>query len=134
MMNTIQKQVRVVLSPSQLQYVQIRANFMAKTGSTNYYDNPDLFDSLVKSSQKEWLLNEITFTQAQCFAESIRITHPDQCVSLYNDENNSFIGNTSWNDQFKMFWEYPVYSEEGASIMLMRKLEASEKNLVASWE
>lgn len=133
-MNTIQKQVRVVLSPSHLQYVQIRAKYFATTGSDSIYENRELWDSLVKASQTEWEFNDITFTQAQSFAEPIRIAHPDQCVSLYNEDNGSFIGNTSWNDQVKMFWEYPVYTEEGAAIMSMRQLEASEKNLIAAWE
>jgi hypothetical protein len=125
-MNSIQKQVKVVLSPSREQYSQIRAEYFAQTGSNSYYDNSELFDSLVKSVQKEWVLNDITFKQAQVFAEPIRIAHPTQCVSLYNEETDSFIGNTSWNDQVSKFWEYPVYTEEGARIMLTRKDVAQE--------
>jgi hypothetical protein len=33
-----------------------------------------------------------------------------------------------------MFWEYPVYTELGAEIMLMRQTEAADQDLVASWE
>ena len=134
MMNTIQSQVRVVLSPSADQYDQIRAEFKSQTGSTNFYDNRELWESLVKASQTEWEFNNITFKKAQVFAEPIRIAHPNQHVSLYNEENGSFIGNTSWNDQFSMFWEYPVYTEEGARIIALRQQEALEQNLVASWE
>ena len=133
-MNSIQKEVKIVLSPSHEQYTKIRAEYFEKTGSDNYYDNRDLFDQMVKDVQTEWILENVTFGNAQCFAEPIRIAHPDQCVSLYNDGNGSFIGNTSWNDQIKMFWEYPVYSIEGAEIMLARQQEAEEQKLIASWE
>jgi hypothetical protein len=134
MMNSIEKQVRISLSPSQSEYAQIRAEYFARTGSDNYYDDPDFFDGLVKMHRKEWTLENVTFNQAQAFAEPIRIANPDQCVSLYNDETGSFIGNTSWNDQIEMFWEYPVYTELGAEIMLMRQAEAADQGLIASWE
>lgn len=134
MMNSIQKQVRISLSPSQEQYVQIRAEYLKKTGSDNYYDFPDIFDQMVEDVRQEWTLENVTFNQAQAFAEPIRIANPDQCVSLYNDKTGSFIGNTTWNDQIKMFWEYPVYTEQGAEIMLMRQTEAADQGLIAAWE
>ena len=134
MMNSIQKQVRISLSPSQEQYAQIRAEYLVKTGSDNYYDFPDIFDQMVQDVRQEWTLENVTFTQAQAFAEPIRIANPDQCVTLYNDKNGSFIGNTTWNDQIKMFWEYPVYTEQGAEIMLMRQTEAADQGLIAAWE
>jgi hypothetical protein len=134
MMNSIQKQVRISLSPSSEQYALIRAEYLKQTGSDNYYDNPDFFDGLVKMHMEEWTLENVTFTQAQAFAEPIRIANPDQCVSLYNEEKGSFIGNTSWNDQIKMFWEYPVYTETGAEIMMMRQTEAADQGLIAAWE
>ncbi len=81
-----------------------------------------------------WELNDVTFKQAQKFAEPIRIAHPDQCVSLYNEEAGSFIGNTSWNDQVKMFWEYPVYTLEGKKVMQERSEDAKAQGLIASWE
>jgi hypothetical protein len=133
-MNSIQKQVRISLSPSQEQYAQIRAEYLVKTGSDNYYDFPDIFDQMVQDVRQEWTLENVTFTQAQAFAEPIRIANPDQCVTLYNDKNGSFIGNTTWNDQIKMFWEYPVYTEQGAEIMLMRQTEAADQGLIAAWE
>jgi len=134
MMNSIQKQVRISLSPSQEQYAQIRAEYLVKTGSDNYYDFPDIFDQMVQDVRQEWTLENVTFTQAQAFAEPIRIANPNQCVTLYNDKNGSFIGNTTWNDQIKMFWEYPVYTEQGAEIMLMRQTEAADQGLIAAWE
>ena len=133
-MKSIQKQVRVVLSPSKEQYVDIRAEYFSQTGSDNYYDNPELFDEIARSRQKTYILHNVSLTAAQAYAEPIRIANPDQCVSLYVDANGSFIGNTSWNDQVKMFWEYPVYSIEGAEIMLARQQEAEEQGLIASWE
>ena len=98
------------------------------------YDNLELWESLVKSYRTTWELNDITFKQAQAFAEPIRIAHPDQCVSLYNEETRSFIGNTSWNDQLEMFWEYPTYTKEGSEIMSVRQTSAKEEGLIASWE
>jgi hypothetical protein len=133
-MNSIQKQVRISLSPSQEQYAQIRAEYLVKTGSDNYYDFPDIFDQMVKDVRQEWTLENVTFNAAQAFAEPIRIANPDQCVTLYNDKTGSFIGNTTWNDQIKMFWEYPVYTELGAEIMLMRQTEAADQGLIAAWE
>lgn len=134
MMNSIQKQVKVVLSPSKEQYAQISAEYFAQTGSNNYYDNRELFDKIVESVRTTWELNDVTFDEAQKFAEPIRIAHPDQCVSLYNEEAGSFIGNTSWNDQVKMFWEYPVYTLEGKKVMQERSEDAKAQGLVASWE
>lgn len=134
MMNSIQKQVKVVLSPSKEQFAQIRAEYFAQTGSSNYYDNRELFDSMVEAARTTWELNDVTFKQAQVFAEPIRIAHPDQCVSLYNEEAGSFIGNTSWNDQVKMFWEYPVYTLEGEKVMQERSEDAKAQGLIVAWE
>ena len=134
MMKSIQKQVKVVLSPSKEQYAQIRAEFEAQTGSTSFYDNRELWESLEQSHRTVWELNDITFKQAQAFAEPIRIAHPDQNVSLYNEDAGSYIGNVTWNDQLKMFWEYPTYTKEGAEIMSVRQTSAKEEGLIASWE
>ena len=52
MMNSIEKQVRISLSPSSEQYALIRAEYLKQTGSDNYYDNPEFFDGLVKCTEK----------------------------------------------------------------------------------
>lgn len=93
---------------------------------------PEIFDAIADKQKQVWVLENKTFTEAQAFAEPIRIANPDQCVSLYTE--NGFIGNTTWNDQIKMFWEYPVYTELGAEIMMMRQSEAADQGLIASWE
>ena len=134
MMNSIQKQVKVVLSPSKSDYSKIDSEYLEMTGTDNIFEHRDLYNTIRKKYQKTWVLDNFTFTEAQVFAEPIRISNPDQCVSLYNYDTNSFIGNTSWNDQIEMFWEYPVYTEEGARIMLMRSSIAENAGESVAWE
>lgn len=134
MMKSIQTQVRIVLSPSKEQYTQIRIEYAAQTGLDNPYEYPELWDKLCKAAQTEWILENVTFDEAQAFAEPFRIANPGQHVSLYNDDTSSFIGNTTWNDQMNLFWEYPVYTIEGEKIKQGRLEEAREMGLIASWE
>ena len=134
MMNQIQKKVTITLSPAASNYSKINAEYLEMTGTDNIFEHRDLYNSIEEKYRQTWVLNDITFTEAQAFAEPIRIANPDQHVSLYNYDTNSFIGNTTWNDQVKMFWEYPVYTEEGASIMSMRSSIAQEAGELVAWE
>jgi hypothetical protein len=99
-----------------------------------------MYDTLAKeirvriSDTEEFILTNLTWKRAQEIVEPIRINRPDRCISLYCSTGNSFIGNTSWNDQMKMFWEYPTYTPEGAKLAAERAAEAEMKGLVASWE
>ena len=128
-----QSEVKISISPSALEYKTINAEYKLQTGSDNYYDNRDLHDEITNRFRKEIILKDVSLNEAQAFAEPIRIAHPDQCVSLYTG-NNSFIGNTTWNDQIEMFFEYPTYTEEGKQIMAKRKVEANAKGVLAAWE
>jgi hypothetical protein len=58
---------------------------------------------------------------------------PGQHVNIYGDDN-SFIGNVTWNDQMKMFWEYPTYTDLGNKLREARMAEAKQLNLIASFE
>jgi hypothetical protein len=131
--NQKQSEVRITISPSPLEYSAIMKEYSLLTGSTNYYDNPDLYNEISNRIRKEIILENVSLNEAQAFAEPIRIAFPDQGVSLHAGEN-SFIGNTSWNDQLKMFFEYPTFTEIGKTIMENRKAEANAMGIQASWE
>jgi len=123
----------VSLTPSPLAYAEIRREYQVRTGTDNTYDHPEIWNELVKRRRVDLVLENVSFDEAQAFAEPIRIAHPDQNVNIY-DGNGSFIGNTSWNDQMKMFWEYPVYTEYGNFLRDNRIAEAKTLGTVASWE
>jgi hypothetical protein len=132
-MDKRQESVTVSISLSASQVAVVTEEFKSLTGSTNYYDNPELYDSIVTQHKTEIVLPGVSLNEAQAFAEPLRILYPDLCVSLYT-RDGSFIGNTSWNDQMKMFWEYPVFTAVGEQLKQVRTAEAAEKNLIASWE
>lgn len=132
-MNQKQSEVKITISPSALECQIINDEYKRQTGSDNYYDNREKHDEIYARYRKEIILKDVSLNEAQAFAEPIRIANPDQCVSLYTGEN-SFIGNTSWNDQLEMFFEYPTYTEVGKRIMAERKAEANANGVIASWE
>ena len=132
-MNQKQLEVKITISPSALEYAEIIKEYTLLTGSTNYYDNPDLYDQISNSIRKEIILENVSLNEAQAFVEPIRIAFPDQCVSLHAGEN-SFVGNTTWNDQLKMFFEYETFTNIGKTIMENRKIEANAQGIQASWE
>ena len=43
-MNRKQLEVKITISPSALEYAEIIKEYTLLTGSTNYYDNPDLYE------------------------------------------------------------------------------------------
>ena len=132
-MNEKQTEVKISISPSPFECRAINDEYKRLTGSDNYYDDRDLHDFLYNKYRKEIILENISLKEAQAFSEPIRIANPDQCVSLYTGQN-SFIGNTTWNDQLKMFFEYETYTEIGKHIMSKRKKEANAMGIQASWE
>jgi hypothetical protein len=132
-MNEKQSEVIVSISPSPLECKIINDEYKRLTGSDNYYEDRELHDSLYNRYRKEIILENVSLNEAQAFVEPIRIANPDQCVSLYTGKN-SFIGNTTWNDQLQMFFEYPTYTEVGKKIMAKRKTEANSQGVIAAWE
>lgn len=132
-MNKKQKEVKISISPSDLEYSVINKEYIQATGTDNYYDHPEKWEEIRNKFRKEIVLHNISLRDAQAFAEPIRIANPNQCVSLYAD-GNSFIGNTTWNDQLEMFFEYETYTSIGSEIMAKRKAEAEAQGISASWE
>jgi hypothetical protein len=126
-------EVKIVLSPSTEDYKSIRFQYEQQTGTTNTYEKPDLWDSLIAKFAKTLIVENISLTEAEAIAEPIRIMFPDQHVNLYGSDN-SFIGNVTWNDQLKMFWGYPTYTEIGKSIMAKRTEEQAALGIQPSWE
>jgi hypothetical protein len=125
--------VTVKLYPSQREYEKIRSAYNEVHGNDNTLEDDDLWNSLVRKYTSEMNLHDVTLEEAEIFAEPIRISHPDQCVTISYGEN-SFIGYTSWTDQMEMFWEYPVYTEGGKVAKTWRKRIAEEKEYIASYE
>lgn len=127
------KHVKIVLSPSTEEYKSARFQYEQQTGTDNTYAKPDVWDSLIAKFAKTLIVENISLTEAQTIAEPIRIMFPDQHVNIYGDDN-SYIGNVTWNDQMKMFWEYPTYTDLGNKLKENRIVEAKQLNLIASWE
>jgi hypothetical protein len=132
-MNDIRKKLTITLYPSTEQYQAARAEYEALTGTDNTYDHLDIWERIVKAYNKTWEYSNMSLHTGQEIAENIRIAHPDQCVNLHTDDK-CFIGNTTWNDQMKMFWEYETYSIVGTVLAKKRKAEAEAAGLIASWE
>jgi hypothetical protein len=131
--NTVQKSVTISLSPSAADYKLAIAEYQALTGTENTYEQRDLFDSIVVKYYVKRVHTNISMRRAQEIAEPIRIAHPEQCVSLYAG-TTSFVGNTTWNDQMSMFWEYETYTPEGATLAAARKTECDALGKIAAWE
>lgn len=125
-------EVKIVLSPSSADYKLMRGNYEL-SGSDNVYEYPEVWASLVESYNKTLIVENVSIREAEAIAEPIRIMFPDQHVNIYGNDN-SFIGNVTWNDQLKMFWEYPTYTEIGKAIMAKRKEEQDALGIQSSWE
>jgi len=123
----------VSLTPNPLTYAEIRREYLTRTGTDNTYEFPEIWRELVKRRTVSLVLENVSFDEAEAFAEPIRIAHPDQHVNIY-DEVGNFIANTTWNDQMQMFWEYPVYTEYGIFLRDIRIAEAKALGKTASWE
>lgn len=123
--NSIKPLIEVTLSPSFEDCQIVDKIFNEKYGEVNYFDFRDEYAEIYKQYLKKFEFINCTYFQAETFAEKLRIQYPDRHVNLYSDfdENKnpkSYIGNTTWNVQMKMFPEYPVYTPEG----LKQKKEA----------
>lgn len=127
------QELTVALTPSPLEYAEIRREYIARTGTDNTYVHEEVWKELIRRRTEKHILKNVTFDEAQAFAEPLRIAHPDQHVNIYDDRGN-FIGNTTWNDQIKMFWDYPVFTPEGEILVNKRREEAALIGITASWE
>lgn len=130
-MNTKQPVINATMSPSAQACAEIREEFKAATGSDNYYDNRDLWEHMYDKACVKFTFTDMSLKEAQAILEHNRIANPDQNVSL--SAGKSYIGNVTWNDQMKMFWEYETYTEQGAKLAAARKAECDALGLIAAW-
>ena len=126
-------EVKIVLSPSSAQYQDARTRYSEITNVHEISENPNVWDSLIEARTATLVLENISIREAEAIAEPIRIMFPDQHVNIYGNDN-SFIGNVTWNDQLKMFWGYPTYTEVGKAIMEKRTNEMAVNGIHPSWE
>ena len=126
-------QVKITLTPSTEDYNSICSQYERSANTDNMYEDPELWNELVKSYTKTLVLENISIYEAEAIAEGIRMMFPDQHVNLYGSDD-SMICNTTWNDQWKMFWGYPVYTEAGRRVMEKRYQEQLAKGILPSWE
>jgi hypothetical protein len=126
-------EVKIVLSPSSAQYQDARYRYSEITGTDDTYENPNIWNSLVEDRTTTLVLENVSIEEAEVVAEPIRMMFPDQNVNIIS-ANGDFVGNVTWNDQLKMFWGYPTYTEIGKSIMAKRKEEQDALGIQASWE
>ena len=131
--NDIRKKLTVTMSPSTPEAQAARAEYEALTGTDNTYTHSDIWDRIYSSYSKTWVYYSMSLKQVQAIAEPLRIANPDQCVSIHTDDK-CFIGNTTWNDQMKMFWEYETYTPEGAAIAKARKEVCDAEGKIAAWD
>ena len=126
-------EVKIVLSPSPAQYQDARYRYSEITGTDDTYENPNIWDSLIEARTATLVLENVSIKEAEAVAEPIRMMFPDQNVNIIS-ANGDFVGNVTWNDQLKMFWGYPTYTEIGKSIMEKRKAEQDALGIQSSWE
>ena len=126
-------EVKIVLSPSRKEYEAARYQYSEITGTDNTYENPNIWNSLVEDRTTTLVLENVSIEEAEVVAEPIRMMFPDQNVNIIS-ANGDFVGNVTWNDQLKMFWGYPTYTEIGKAIMEKRKAEQDALGISASWE
>jgi len=126
-------EVKIVLSPSRKEYEAARYRYSEITGTDDTYENPNIWNSLVEDRTTTLVLENVSIEEAEVVAEPIRMMFPDQNVNIIS-ANGDFVGNVTWNDQLKMFWGYPTYTEIGKSIMAKRKEEQDALGIQSSWE
>lgn len=127
----VKNEIKVCISPNKEEMAMIRSQFEAATGSTDYYEDRSLFDALYRIKSHRFNLNDMTMDEANEKVELLRILLPEQNVTLYANDGD-FIGHTTWNDQMKMFFEYPTYTPLGTMIAKARQIVAKKEGVLAS--
>jgi hypothetical protein len=126
-------EVKIVLSPSPAQYQDARYRYSEITNVHDISENPNIWDSLIEARTATLVLENVSIKEAEAVAEPIRMIFPEQNVNIIS-ANGDFVGNVTWNDQLKMFWGYPTYTEIGKSIMEKRTEEQDALGIQSSWE
>ena len=130
--NKKREKVIILISLSTLEHAEVSKEFKYLTGSDNPYENIDQWNIIKSRHQRKIELENVSLLEAEKFAEPIRIVNPDECISIISGDG--YIGNVSWNDQVRIFFEYPTYTKIGKSIIDKRKEEAKRLGIQASFE
>lgn len=134
-MDRRESQIKISVGLSPAERLVADREYLNQTGNDpvwSYYNDRETYEEIEKKYRTEIVLRDTTWLEAQVFAEPIRIAYPGQCVSLYG--GNSFIGNTTWNDQMKMFFGYPVYTPYGEKLKAEANEYAEAEGIPMAWE
>ena len=107
------------ISPSELQFIAIYAEYEALTGSDNQYEFPETFEEIYAKHAVSIPLPNMTMVEARVFAEPIRIALKDQCITLTSPDRH-IVSYTSWAEQLEFDYQYPTHTKVGAIIMATR--------------
>jgi hypothetical protein len=125
--------LEIVLSPNEAMMKEVRKQYEFITMTDDIYEDRDLWDKLYLEACTVTRLENISLNEAEVIAEPIRIDNPDQNVSI-TDRAGNYHGHTTWNDQMKMFFEYPTFTQRGLALATVRQIEAGDQGIIASWE
>jgi hypothetical protein len=109
----------LTLSPSADQWTAIREQLTQQFGADAnvFSDEYRAAERALYDAASTTVIVTGTEYDAQVVAEPIRMQFPDRHVNIYwtpaGTEYNNYIGNTTWNDQMKMYPEYAVYTHAG---------------------
>jgi len=134
-MDRIRKEVIITYSPELRrevsQAIDAQAEILATEDKGKWEWVRDLYDSM----KIEVPMKGISFRQAQAIAEPWRMANPKGFANIIEKESNSFIGNTTWEDQMDMFWGYETFTPEGEAAAFARNEEAKALGIIGpSWE
>ena len=126
---------KIVICPSREAAKEVVAKYAAITGTENYYEDRDLFDSLYREACTEYNYLNMTPSQLEMIAEDYRIAFPTQNVNIHSEDHGGlWYGFTTWEKQIECFFEYPVFTEAGKAVMKKRQEEAAKLGIIASWD
>jgi hypothetical protein len=137
-MNTVEAEIELIvgLSPAERQVSD--REYLKLTGNDpvwSYYNDRETYEEIENKYRTKITLRDISWREAQVFAEPIRIAHPDQNVSLYTKgPKGSWIGYTTWSDQMEMFFGYDVFTPYGAKLKRERNEYAEAEGIPMAWE
>jgi hypothetical protein len=134
-MDRREEEIKLVLSLSPAERLLADRDYLKQTGNDpvwSYFNDRETYNEIEKKYRTEVVLRDTTWREAQVFAEPIRIAHPDRNVTLYG--GGSFIGNTTWNDQMKMFFGYEVYTPYGEKLKQEANEYAEAEGIPMAWE
>jgi hypothetical protein len=137
-MNTVEAEIELIIGLSPAERQAANREYEELTGNDpveSYYSDRETYEAIEKKHRTGITLRNMSWREAQVFAEPIRIAHPDQNVSLYTKgPKGSWIGYTTWNDQMEMFFGYEVYTPYGEVLKRERNEYAEAEGIPMAWE